>query len=225
MRDKGEEEMMIRHDRRRWYILIIASVAYLCSHSYLFGTLTTIGFDFLVNLCCVWVGHNRRTSKAPISVNGSIALDCLIRAATIVVGVTINAFASYVFDLSFLYGIPWLYLAVTVAVYVYIRGIDAVTNGRMYADYGFGLGALATLVFFMNFVAYGEPYTFMTEMIYIFSVVCLVAVSDKIQWWAALIFVVFWILAIAAGSVANFYIGKDYRYPISYYFTHTPLLN
>lgn len=222
---------MIHHDRRRWYILIIASVAYLCSHSYVFGIMATIGFDFIMNAASVLVtGPGARWS----SINW-LVLDVFVRMGTIVVGVTINAFASYVFDLSYLYGLQWLYLATVVLVYIFVRMVDwgdrdwnrKHSQPTWGVDYVFGIVSLSLTVFFMNFVAFGEPYTFMTEMIYITSVVGLVVTSDVqvMKWKAFFVFVIFWIIAIIVGLIVNTSLDKDFRFPLSYYFTKTPLIN
>lgn len=212
------EKMMIRHDRRRWYILIIGSIAYLCSHSYLFATTATIAFDVVLGLACAamdWPNVDGR----------GFVIDKAIGALCIVGGCTVNAFGAAIFDLSFLYGLQWLYFAIMVALYMYFRAIDTFFRTKAGLDYIFGAVALGTLVFFMNFVAYGEPYTFMVEMIYILSVIGLVAISDRIQWWAALVFFSFWIIAIGAGAITNAVMHKEYRRPLHYYFTNTPLID
>lgn len=208
--------ILIKHDRRRWNVLIVASVAYLCSHSYAFGVLATSLFETIVN---VFVNL---TQKRPW---GEWGVSAAISVLTILVGVTINAFTAYVFDLTFLFGLQWLYLAVVVFFYLHIRALDMATEGRVYVDYVFGVASLAMLAVLMNFVAFGEPYTFMTEMLYIVSVVGLSATSSVLRWWAALIFVVFWIIVIVVGVIVNSAVGKDLRYPLSRYFAQTPLIN
>lgn len=221
---------MIRHDRRRWSILIVASVGYLCSHSYVFGIMATIGLDVLVNVASLLVAGSTLWSSREW-----LVLDVLIRMATIVIGVTINAFSSYVFDLSYFYGMQWIFFAVVVLLYVYVRLVDwgsgawnkSYNRPTWGVDYIFGLASLGAMAFFMNFVAFGEPYTFMVEMIYIASVIALTAVSDvkKMQWWAFLIFVVFWAVAIIVALIINIQLDKDFRFPLAYYFTKTPLIN
>lgn len=208
--------ILIKHDRRRWNVLIVASVAYLCSHSYAFGVLATSLFETIVN---VFVNL---TQKRPW---GEWGVSAAISVLTILVGVTINAFTAYVFDLTFLFGLQWLYLAVVVFFYLHIRALDTATEGRVYVDYVFGVASLAMLAVLMNFVAFGEPYTFMTEMLYIASVIGLSATSSVLRWWAALIFVVFWIIVIVVGVIVNSVVGKDLRYPLSRYFAQTPLIN
>lgn len=208
--------MKIKHDRRRWNVLIVASVAYLCSHSYAFGVLATGLFETIVNIFV------NLTQKRPW---GEWGVSAAISILTILVGVTINAFTAYVFDLTFLFGLQWLYLAVVAFFYIHIRALDTATQGRAYVDYVFGVASLAMLAVLMNFVAFGEPYTFMTEMLYIVSVVALSATSSVLRWWAALIFVVFWIIVIVVGVIVNSAVGKDLRYPLSRYFAQTPLIN
>jgi len=40
--------------RRRWYILIIGSIAYMCMHSYPYAIAVTVAFDTLVNMANVF---------------------------------------------------------------------------------------------------------------------------------------------------------------------------
>lgn len=206
--------LFIRHDRRRWYVLIVAATLYLCSHSYVLAVLATIAGD----LALFFVGRVVFFPQ-PEDTPESIAADAAVHALTVAVGVTINAFSAYAFDLSFLYGLQWLYFAVTLFLYLYFKWLDAIVfDHRMYLDYFFGVAALAVLVFFMNFVAYGEPYTFLMQMLYIASVVALAATSESLRWYAALIFVCCWIVVISIGLIVNEAVDHEYRHSLRHYF-------
>lgn len=217
-----KQPVLIKHDRRRWNVLIVASVAYLCSHSYAFGVLATSLLETIISVTIDVIRDRESGGRARVE---TFLASAAISIVTIAVGVTINAFAAYVFDLTFLFGLQWLYLAVVVIVYVYIRALDEITGRRVYVDYVFGIASMAMLAVMMNFVAFGEPYTFMTEMLYIASVVGLSATSSALRWWAALIFVVFWAIVILVGLAVNLSMHRDFRYPVSRYFTQTPLLD
>lgn len=206
---------MFPPDRRRWYVLVVSSTLYLCSYSYWFAVAAMSVVELLCYALITSVSSKRPNGK-------TIAIECAIRIATIVVGTTINAFVAYVFDLSFFYGLQWLYFAVTAFFYVYGMWLDKVTRGRFYIDHAFGVVSLSTLVFFMNFVTYGEPYTFLVQMIFIASVIGLSATTPSLGWWTSLIFVFFWVFAIVIGVVVNRLTHKEYRYSVSDYFSRMP---
>lgn len=213
---KQQQQPAVRHDRRRWNVLIVALAAYLTSHSYAFGVLATCLFQVIVEL---FINIHRGRPWTEWAIGAAISI------LTIAVGVTINAFTAYVFDLTFLFGLQWLYLAVVVVFYIHILALDTATKGRVYLDYVFSVGSLGILALMMNFVAFGEPYTFLTAMLYIVSVICLSATSSVLRWWAGLIFVVFWIIVIIVGVIVNISLDRGFRYPLSRYFSQTPLLD
>jgi hypothetical protein len=148
-------------------------------------------------------------------------IDFFIRVASVVIGITINAFTAYVYDLSFFFGLRYFLMGLIMMMYLYIRMIDWAMPSRIYADYFFILASLATLTFFMNFVIYGEPYTYLAEAIYIISVFFLVLISDlrHMQWWSFFIFVLFWTIGILVGWLVNkFQMHHHYRYTLHHYF-------
>lgn len=207
------------HNRRLWYILIVASVAYMCSHSYLFSATATPAFDLLVSyVAAVCVARTRFDW-------GRFLLERLIVTVAIVLACTVMAFAYFVFDLSYLYGLQWMYLLIICFFYIFVRAADMCTNQGRYVDYMFPLAAVGTLAFCMNFVAYGEPYTFVAALLFVLSVAALVAASQVIHWWALLVFYVVWAAALLIGYTVNRGMDKDYRVSLSYYFSQTPLLS
>lgn len=202
----------------RWGILVLASVAYVSSHSYLFATLCISAFDILVECFCLFLLSHKKENPIELLVDG------VVRILTIFLIVTILAFVWYAYDLSFLYGLQWLYFSVVAYLYFLCRFIDVATRGIVHANLVFVVVSLGMLVFFMNFVAYGEPYTFMTEMLYILSVFFLIIVSWYYGWWAFLAFIIFWIFVLCIGLIVNAALDHNYRYPVSHYFTQTPWL-
>lgn len=221
MKDRMQWSLWPRHERQRWAILVISSAAYLCSHSYLFATFAVAAFDLLAESTLLAMGGGWQYYYTS---GGQLAVDYALRVLTVFAAVTLNAFTWYAFDLSFLYGLQWLYFSVTTYLYFISRCIDTFTQGRYYVDVAFAAAALPGLAFFMNFIAYGEPYTFMTQMIYILSVTCLMVTSLYYRWLAVLFFVFFWIVAIAVGLIVNTALDRDYRYSVSHYFSQTPWL-
>lgn len=211
-----DKEPAIIHNRRRWYILIIGSISYLASHHYGYAIPITVAFDLVMNLANVFIAGARVASKPEY-----VAADVVIRIACIVAGITINAFASYVFDLSFLFGVSYFLMAIFMLIYLFVRMLDWAMPNKIHVDYFFVLGSLGALWFFDNNAVFGEPYTYLTEAIYIISVYFLVLISDlrHMQWWSFFIFAVFWAVAILVGWLINtFQMHHHYKYPLSHYF-------
>jgi len=209
-------EPFILHNRRRWYILIIGSITYMCMHSYPYAIAVTVAFDTLVNMANVFFA-----GAAVSSTIEAVIADIFMRVATIVMGITINAFAAYVYDLSFFFGMQYFLMGLFMLIYIYIRMIDWTMPSPIFVDYFFVLGSLALLTFFMNFVIYGEPYTYLAEAVFIISVFFLVLISDlrHMQWWAFFIFVIFWVIGLVVGWAVNkFQMHHQYRYTLMHYF-------
>ena len=214
--DNSTHDPFILHNRRRWYILIVGSVAYMCMHSYPYAITVTVAFDILVNMMNVFFA-----GAAISSTIEGVMVDIFVRVACIVAGITINAFTAYVYDLSFFFGLSYLLLGLFMLIYVYIRMIDWSMPSRIYADYFYILGSLALLTFFMNFVIYGEPYTYLAEAVFIISVFFLVLISDlrHMQWWSFFIFAMFWVIGLVVGWAVNkFQMHHQYRYTLMHYF-------
>lgn len=210
------EEAFILHNRRRWYILIVGSITYMCMHSYPYAIAITVAFDLVVNMASVFLMNAALSSSVE-----AVVADIFIRIACIVAGITINAFTAYVYDLSFFFGLRYFLMGLYMLVYVYIRMVDWSMSSRIFVDYFFILGSLALLTFFMNFVIYGEPYTYLAEAVFILSVFFLVLISDlrHMQWWAFFTFVVFWAVGLLVGWAVNkFQLNHHYRYTLMHYF-------
>lgn len=212
----SKRESFIIHNRRRWYILIIGQIAYMCMHHYGYAIAVTVGFDILVNMLNVFFAGAAISSKIE-----AVVLDVIIRVICIVGGITINAFTAYVYDLSFFFGLRYFLLGLYMLLYLYIRMIDWTMPSRVYVDYFFILASIALLTFFMNFVIYGEPYTYLAVAVYVVSVFFLVLISDlrHMQWWSLFIWAVFWIAGVLIGWLVNtFQMHHHYRYPLRHYF-------
>lgn len=212
---------MIKIDccRYRWWIFTLVHVTYLCFHNFGWAVGIMIGLEVVVN---TWLSDLFMPYAQPPDY-WSIVIDTLLRATTVVVGAILNAFMSYVFDLTNFQGLTGLYFGMIIFLYVWFRLVeiheprlwpertvkdkkrDAERLAKQrhtawnYSDYMiFGVGTFAFTLMFRDIVVFAEPWTYGMFFAYLVSVVALVAVSDVpgMEWWALLLFFVFWIAVL-----------------------------
>lgn len=211
---------LLEHNRRRWMILIVAHVTYVSFQSYASAIWITFAFDLFVNYFSFFWGPWRTIPKTA----EGIILDLLLRAVTIVAGLTLNAFISYVFDLSHLHGTAWAYWLIVLLLYFFIRLLDMQRGDEVFGlDYLFPFAAMIFGFTFRDFMFYGEPYTYITMVAYALSVffLSLTSSNERVKWWAVVPFFGFWIIVVAVTYGISVSIDREYKRPLTWFFkTH-----
>jgi hypothetical protein len=119
----GGAKMLVDFNRRRWWILVIVHLAYLCFHRYTWAIWVPLVYDF-----GLWVFFTDllpwRADAVPSAVAASVVLDLFLRAVVVVLGATLNAFMSYVFDLTAFEGMRSLYFLVILFIVVLLRIVE-----------------------------------------------------------------------------------------------------
>ena len=137
-RPKATPRLRLDGSRQRWWILLLVLVAYLSTHRYSWTIGIVFAFDLVVNYArsgLFWY----EWGDPPAVRAASAAADFALRAATVVVGATVNAFVAYVYDLTFFEGTPYLYLGLVALMYLWA----ALVEGRGPTDAIYAVGGAA----------------------------------------------------------------------------------
>jgi len=210
--------MTLMHNRRRWMILIVVHATYLVFHSYPYALWMPLAFDLFVNyLTFAWGPWSTIPRDVP-----DILLDLSLRTVTIVAGATLNAFMSYVFDLTHLHGhSSWVFLFLVYFFYLWIRILDMQRDPNVAGlDYLFPFLVMIFAFTFRDFMFFGEPYTYLTMLSYTLSVffLCLVSSNPRVKWWAVVIFFLFWILVLLATWEISMSFDRVYKRRLERFF-------
>lgn len=231
------------YSARKWWILVIVYVSYLCSGRYSYTLGIAFAFDVLVNFT---------TSSIMERDAGSIILDLVIRAFVVVLGTTVNAAFSYIFDLTMFEGNVWLYFGAVLFLYVSVKIVEpyppsrsddpdirlayapiaphklkpqqkgAPRSGMYYIHYVFWIATVIYTLMYRDVVVFAEPWTYGMYFSYLVGVLALVAVAEVrgMEWWSPFMFFVFWAVVILVGYPIAFDVLKLQRkFPLKTYFT------